>query len=130
MILLPTLTQAQQDAILLDNFILQTAEAIHHLAAVMTRCNSDFWALPDGRLEAVLNANPNRTSAVFSVNSSLAAAINPLLDILAIPTFPARAPGIPGRDVEVTSEGFYRVIPLPPPSDSLPIPVLDSAGAP
>lgn len=126
MILLPSLTQAQQDAILLDNLILQTAEALHHLAATMARCNSEFWHLPDSRLEAVLNANPARTSAVFGVNSSLASAINPLLDTLAIPAFPARAPVAPGREVEVSESGAYRVVPLPLPADPVPVSVPSS----
>ncbi len=83
--LLPSLTQSQQDALLLDEFILQTAEALNHLAATMGRCNASFWNLPDERLAAVLNTDPDRTVAVFAANSILGTQVNSMLDTLALP---------------------------------------------
>lgn len=109
--LIPTRTQAQQDSLLLDKMILDTAEALNNLAATMARCNSDFWSLPDDRLAAVLNADVARTNAVFSANSSLGEVVNFLLGNLAIPQFSARAPLVPGRDLTANPDGTYAVVP-------------------
>ena len=126
---LPSLTQSQQDALLLDEFNLQTAEALNPLAATMGRCNASFWNLPDKRLTVVLNTEPDRTVAVFSANSILGTQVNSMLDALALPMYSARVPLVPGpwslvpgpwslvlgRQIALDSSGFYSVIPLPPP---------------
>ncbi len=119
---LPSLTQSQKDALLLDEFNLQTAEALNPLAATMGRCNASFWNLPDKRLTVVLNTDPDRTVAVFSANSILGTQVNSMLDALALPMYSARVPLVPGpwslvlgRQIALDSSGFYSVIPLPPP---------------
>ena len=93
---LPSLTQSQKDALLLDEFNLQTAEALNPLAATMGRCNASFWNLPDKRLTVVLNTDPDRTVAVFSANSILGTQVNSMLDALALPMYSARVPLVPG----------------------------------
>ncbi len=118
--LIPTRTQAQQDSLLWDKMILDTAEALNNLAATMARCSAEFWSLPDDRLTAVLNADPARTNAVFSANSSLGEVVNFLLGNLAIPQLSARAPLVPGRSLEVGPDGAYSVVPNPAPVDTLP----------
>lgn len=118
--IIPTLTQAQQDGLLLDNLILSTAEALNNLAATMARCNADFWSLTDERLATVLNTDIARTNAVFSANSALGLTINTMLDTLSLPQFSARAPLVPGRSLEVGPDGAYSVVPNPAPVDTLP----------
>lgn len=118
--IIPTLTQAQQDGLLLDNLILSTAEALNNLAATMARCNADFWSLTDERLATVLNTDIARTNAVFSANSALGLTINTMLDTLSLPQFSARAPLAPGRDLTANPDGTYAVVPKPEIPETLP----------
>ena len=121
--LLPILTQPEEDLLLIDNLILFSAEATHHLAATMTRCNAELWSLPDERLAAVLNSDPSRTAAIFAANSALGQAINSALDSAAVPSLTARCPLFPGREISVDSSGSYLVIPrVLPPDLSPPLP--------
>lgn len=111
--LIPPLSQAAADLALLDALILQTAEAANHLAATMSRCNSEFWSLPDDRLAAVLNNDVARTAAVFASNSALGVAVNAALDAIDSVALAARAPVSPGRELRVDDQGAFVVVPLP-----------------
>ena len=95
----------------------------------MGRCNASFWNLPDERLAAVLNTDPDGTVAVFAANSTLGTQVNSMLDTLALPMYSARVPLVPGRQLALDSSGFYSVIPLPPPP-TLPPALLAFALAP
>ena len=94
----------------------------------MGRCNASFWNLPDERLAAVLNTDPDRTVAVFAANSTLGTQVNSMLDTLALPMYSARVPLVPGRQLALDSSGDS-VIPLPPPP-TLPPALLAFALAP
>ena len=111
--LIPTPNQLQQDASLLDNLILQTAEATHHLAATIARCNAEFWGLPDDRLAAILNADVERTQAVFAANSALGSAVNASLDEIDSPAHSCRAPVTPGREISLGLDGKFTITPHP-----------------
>ena len=110
--LLPILSQVEQDLTLLDSLIVQSAEAAHHLAVTMGRCNAELWSLPDERLGAVLNADRERTAAIFAANSFLGSAVNAALDNSSIAKFSSRAPLTPGREISVGESGEYVVIPI------------------
>ena len=97
MSLLPTLTYNQQDALLLNNLIIQTSEAANHLAHTMTRSNAEFWSLPADRLLVVLNADLVRTQDIFSQNAKLATAVNSALDASGLFSHTNRAPETMGR---------------------------------
>lgn len=89
-------SQLEQDLALIDELLLQSAEACNHLAAVLRNGNERFWGLPTERLLAVLNADVPRTLAIFSANTATASSINAQLDQLG-EEFPGRAPVESGR---------------------------------
>lgn len=95
-----------------DAFILQAAEATHHLASVLATTNEQFWRFPTDRLLAVLNADVDTTLATFEANSALAAAVNASLDALSLPQFSRRAPTEQGRaDIVFDGVDFIYVAP-------------------
>ena len=98
-----------------DAFILQAAEATHHLASVLATTNEQFWSFPTDRLLAVLNADVPATFATFAANAGLASAVNASLDALSLPQFSRRAPTEQGRsDIEFDGAVFVHVTPPVP----------------
>ena len=116
--LLPTKSQLESDLDAKNRAILEVAEAAHHLAATLRAANDAFWAVPTGRLLAVLNADVAVTLATFAANTALGTAVNASLDALKLPQFPTRAPVDPGRP-DITFDGtvFLLVPPPEPPGD-------------
>ena len=94
-----------------DAFILQAAEATHHLASVLVSTNERFWSFPTDRLLAVLNADVDATLATFEANSELAAAVNASLDALNLPQFSRRAPTTGRADIVFDGVQFVYVAP-------------------
>ena len=92
MSLLPTPTQAEQDLALLDQGILQVAEALNHAAAKCQAAQKAVAGLPIDRFLAVLNADKPRTQAILDARARIGAAINAELDALGLDKYSTRAP--------------------------------------
>jgi uncharacterized membrane protein len=116
-------TQLEQDLAEKDAGVLRAATALHHAATVL-RCENDrFWAIPTDRLLAVLNADLALTLATFGANTQAGTAINALLDAIASPELPRRAPVEPGRtDITFDGKQFVYVAPPEPEPEVLPVP--------
>ena len=112
MILTPR-TQLEQDLADKDASVIRCAEAAHHLAAVLRNENARFWSVPTDRLLAVLNHDVAVTLATFAANTAAGTAVNAILDQLADPRFPARAPVGPGRSDIVFQDGTFVFVPHP-----------------
>ena len=78
--ILPSKDQPAKDIALLDSLVMDAAEAAHHLASIAFEANRRFYSLPPDRAVAVMNADVQRTLAVFAAQNALAAAVNPHLD--------------------------------------------------
>ena len=103
-------TQLETDLAAKDESIMRCAEAAHHLAAVLTNENRRFWSMPTDRLLAILNHSVPVTLATFAANTDAGTAINTILDQVADPRFPARAPVEPGRaDIRFDGGAFIFV---------------------
>ena len=122
MSLLNIKTQLEQDLSLKDGSIIRCAEAAHHFASVLKNENDRFWSLPTDRLLAVLNYDVSITLATFSANTATGNALNTILDQLALPQFPNRAPVTAGRtDIVFNGTAFeYVAPPEPEPADAQP----------
>jgi len=92
MSLIPTPTQSEQDLALLDNGILQVAEALNHAAARCKNAQGAVAGLPIDRFLAVLNADKPRTKAILEARARIGAAINAELDMLGLAKYGTRAP--------------------------------------
>jgi hypothetical protein len=92
MSLIPTPSQAEQDLALLDNGILQVAEALNHAAARCKSAQGAVAGLPIDRFLAVLNADKPRTQAILDARARIGAAINAELDALGLDKYSNRAP--------------------------------------
>lgn len=97
-------SQTETDLAAKDESILSVVEAAHNLAAKLSNAHRAFWALPDDRLLAVLNADVQRTLATFAANTGLGEAVNAALDAVGLPQFAARAPVTMGR-ADITFDG-------------------------
>ena len=115
MSLLTLRTELESDLSEKDSSILRCAEAAHNLAAVLRNENARFWSVPTERLLAVLNHNVEVTLATFSANTAAGTAVNTILDQLADPRFPTRAPVEPGRSDIVYQDGAFIYVPAPDP---------------
>lgn len=103
--LLPTKSPLEQDLQSLDESIIRSADALNHAAAVLKNEHARFWSLPTERLLAVLNADVERTLAIFAANTATGQALNAQLDGLGLPQYPARVPdGIGAEGIAFDSE--------------------------
>jgi hypothetical protein len=108
-------TQLEIDREANNASVIRSAVALHHAAAVIAAENRLYWSLPDDRLIAVLNDDVPVTLARFEANTQAATAINSLLDQVADPSLPCRAPTAPGRaDIGFDGTNFFIIIPSPP----------------
>lgn len=123
MTLLTPRTQLDLDLADKDASVIRCAEAAHHLAAVLRNENVRFWSVPTDRLLAVLNHDVAVTLATFAANTAAGSAVNAILDQLADPRFPARAPVEPGRSDIVYQDGAF-VFAQPAPQDPVIEPVI------
>jgi len=73
-------TQLDSDLAFKDSLILKALEAANHAAITLREAYNQFYALPADRLEAVLNADLQRTLAMFVGNTALGQAVNASLD--------------------------------------------------
>lgn len=126
MTLLTPRTQLDLDLADKDASVIRCAEAAHHLAAVLRNENARFWSVPTDRLLAVLNHDVAVTLATFAANTEAGTAVNAILDQLADPRFPTRAPTEPGRSDIVFQDDAFVFVPPPPPEPEV---VMDAAGA-
>lgn len=110
MSLIPPLSQLDQDIAEKNTSVMRCAEAAHHLAAVLSNENARFWAIPTERLLAVLNHDVAVTLATFAANTALGQSLNAILDQIADPRFPTRAPVEPGRTDIVLQSGSFVLI--------------------
>lgn len=102
-----------------DALVRQCAEAVNHLAAVMSNAHAWLWSLPTDRLLALLNADVSVTLATFSQNTALGLAANAALGALSLPEFPTRAPVEPGRaDIVFDGTQFALVEQQPDPQSA------------
>ena len=108
-------TQLEADLAEKDAGVLRAATALHHAATVLAGENDRFWSVPTDRLLAVLNADLALTIATFQANTQAGTAINALLDAVASPELPRRAPTEPGRgDIVFDGTAFVYVAPPEP----------------
>jgi hypothetical protein len=115
MSLLTQKTELEKDLSNKDESILQCAETAHHFASLLNNKNELFWSLPTDRLLAVLNHDVPTTLATFEANTALGTALNTILDQLALPQFPNRAPVTAGRnDIVFNGTAFEYVAPPTP----------------
>lgn len=105
-------TQLEHDLHEKDESVLRCAEAAHHLASVLANENHRFWSVPTDRLLAVLNHDIPVTLATFAANTAAGTAVNAILDQLADPRFPTRAPTEPGRSDIVFDGSMFSVVVL------------------
>ena len=115
MSLIPTPTQAEQDLALLDQGILQVAEALNHAAAKCQAAQKAIAGLPIDRFLAVLNADKPRTQAILEARARIGAAINAELDALSLAKYSTRAPlelGVEGISFDGT-EWIYTAPEVP-----------------
>lgn len=121
MTLLTPRTQLETDLADKDASVIRCAEAAHHLAAVLRNENARFWSVPTDRLLAVLNHDVAVTLATFAANTAAGTAVNAILDQLADPRFPTRAPTEPGRaDIVFDGTQFVYVLPTEPETEPEP----------
>lgn len=110
MSLIRTLTQLDQDLLLLDNIIARTAEAAHHYAVVSSACNVEFWAIPIERLLPLLNADVPRSLAILTGNTELNTQVNASLVAVGDARFTSRAPVTMGRsDISFNGTEFIQI---------------------
>jgi len=108
-------SQLESDLAEKDAGVLRAATALHHAATVLHSENDRFWAVPTDRLIGVLNADLALTLETFQANTSAGTAINSLLDAVAHPSLPVRAPVEPGRsDIVFDGAAFIYVAPPDP----------------
>ena len=108
-------SQLEQDLAEKDAGVLRAATALHHAATVLAGENARFWSVPTDRLLAVLNADLALTLATFTANTQAGTAINSLLEAVASPDLPRRAPVEPGRsDIVFDGTAFVYVSPPEP----------------
>ena len=116
-------TQLEADLAEKDAGVLRAATALHHAATVLAGENARFWSVPTDRLLAVLNADLALTIATFQANTQAGTAINALLDAVASPELPRRAPTEPGRsDIVFDGTAFVYVAPPEPTPEAPPEP--------
>ena len=107
-------SQLERDLAEKDAGILRAATALHHAATVIKSENTRFWAVPTVRLLAVLNADVPLTLATFAANTQAGTEVNALLDAVASPDLPTRAPVTAGRsDIVFDGTAFVYVAPEP-----------------
>jgi len=78
----------------LDSAALAGAEAAHHLATVLTVQWQAFWNRPVDTVLADIEADLQKTLAIFALNTQASTAVNALLDAVNDPRFVRRAPTI------------------------------------
>lgn len=112
--ILPQLTELEQDTAWLTSLILRMAEATHNVACVSTSVNFEFWnTLSDERLLALLNADVARSLAILAGNTTLGGPVNASLESIGLARFSHRAPTEPGRtDISFDGNQFF-LIPTP-----------------
>lgn len=111
-------TQLESDLHDKDELVIECAQSVNHLAAVMANQNSRFWALPTDRLLSVLNHDVAVTLATFAANTALGTAVNAILDQLDDPQFANRAPVLSGRSDIVFENGSFVLVPANAPSEN------------
>ena len=120
-------TQLEIDLAEKDASVIRCAEAAHHLAVVLANENRRFWSVQTDRLLAVLNYSVSVTLATFAANTAAGSAINSILDQVADPRFPTRAPVEPGRsDIQFDGQAFIYV----PAMEPDPEPIIEPAPEP
>lgn len=90
-------SELEQDLAEKDAGVLRVATAYHHAATIQKEENGKFWALPTERLLALMNADIPLTLATFGANTAIGVPTNAMLDAVAAPGLPNRAPVEPGR---------------------------------
>lgn len=120
--LLPQLTELEQDTAWLTALILRMAEATHNVACVSTAVNFEFWnTLSDERLLNLLNADVSRSLAILAGNTTLGGPVNASLESIGLARFSHRAPTEPGRsDISFNGTEFFLI--TPPATEELPEP--------
>ena len=120
--LLPQLTELEQDTAWLTSLILRMAEATHNVACVSTSVNYEFWnTLSDERLLALLNADVSRSLAILAGNTTLGGPVNASLESIGLARFSHRAPTEPGRtDISFDGKQFFLIPPVEVPEEPAP----------
>lgn len=120
MSLLPIKTPSEIYQDLLTTLVTQVARSLNSAAGMATVQYGEFWKLPTDYLLAVLNDDPARSMTILQANTQLAAAINPILDLVDDAAFAERVPSVMGRsDIVWDSESGTFVL-LPEPSEEEP----------
>lgn len=118
--ILPQLTELEQDTAWLTSLILRMGEATHHLATVATAANDEFWrTLSTERLLALLNADVALSLSILAGNTAIAGPVNASLESIGLARFSHRAPTEPGR-TDVSFDGKQFVLIPTPATEELP----------
>ena len=109
--ILPQLTELEQDTAWLTSLILRMGEATHHLATVATAANDEFWhTLETERLLALLNVDVALSLSILAGNTAIAGPVNASLESIGLARFSHRAPTEPGRsDISFDGKQFFLI---------------------
>ena len=110
---IPEKTDAEKREEKRQKLIIQTAQAVHHLAVTMAQTNAAFWSVDAEQLVEDMNADVERFQSLLNFNTTIGQAVNDALDELNSAIYNKRAPLEIGNSEITFEDGEFIYTPTP-----------------